>query len=243
MLNNKVVKILKKILKKILPSFILNYLFCKISRYINVAKIKQADEVYKNITLESSGTCFYGKCYFESGVKVHDDVRFVNSCIGKYNYFAGKSVISNCTMGRYCSIAQGVVIGLYIHPSKVMVSTHPAFYSTLKQSSAFYADSDYFKESDNIIIGNDVWIGQNALIKDGVKIGDGAIIGAGAVVVKDVAPYEVVGGVPAKHIRCRFSDDVIRLLLDFKWWDKNDSWLRDNWKSFLNIEDFIRKIK
>ena len=71
----------------------------------------------------------------------------------------------------------------------------------------------------DIVIGNDVWIGYEAVIMAGVTIGDGAIIGARAVVTKDVPPYTIVGGVPAREIRRRFSDDVIARLLELKWWD------------------------
>jgi len=89
-----------------------------------------------------------------------------------------------------------------------------------------------YEEKRRIIIGNDVWIGCRVFIRDGVKIGHGAIIGAGAVVVSDVPAYAVVGGVPAKIIRYRFSPDIIRSLIDIEWWNWSDERLRDAQESF-----------
>jgi acetyltransferase-like isoleucine patch superfamily enzyme len=180
-----------------------------------------------------------GDCRFEPTVRITGkDVYLRNVSIGKYSYLGGYSSIIDCSIGRYCSIASYVLIGLGVHPSKNAVSTHPAFYSTLGQAGITYADKQYFQETQPITIGNDVWIGARAIIRDGVKIGDGAIIGAGAVVVKDVAPYSVVGGVPAELIRYRFSRPEINFLLKFKWWDREDAWVRANWRDFLDIKKF-----
>ena len=88
-------------------------------------------------------------------------------------------------------------------------------------------------------IGNDVWIGLNATILDGVTIGDGAIVAAGAVVTKDVPPYAVVAGVPAKIIKYRFTESQIDFLLKFRWWEKDRKWIQQNYKRFQDIESFI----
>ncbi len=85
-------------------------------------------------------------------------------------------------------------------------------------------------------IGNDVWIGANVLILDGVTIGNGAIIAAGAVVTKDVPPYAVVGGVPAKIIKYRFNKEEIDFLEQLKWWEKDEKWLTEYGKYFNNVE-------
>ena len=108
--------------------------------------------------------------------------------------------------------------GLGRHPVH-FVSLHPVFYSKLSQAGVTFSDRNYFEELLPVTIGNDVWIGAGAIILDGVTIGDGAVIAAGAVVVRDVEPYSIVGGVPAKLIRNRFNEETMRLLFQIKWWD------------------------
>ena len=130
------------------------------------------------------------------------------------------------------------------HPTKGYISSSPIFYSTKKQCGQSYVSTNSFEEESKVdgnyaIIGNDVWIGAWVKIKGGVRIGDGAIIAMGAIVTKDVPPYAVVGGVPAKIIRYRFSDDIILKLLEKKWWNKPDQWLRENAHLINNIETFL----
>ena len=84
-------------------------------------------------------------------------------------------------------------------------------------------------------VGNDVWIGENVFFQGGVIIGDGAVVLAGAVVTKDVPPYAIVGGVPAKVLKYRYDEETIKFLLSIKWWDKDVNWLRDNWQLLCDI--------
>jgi hypothetical protein len=102
-------------------------------------------------------------------------------------------------------------------------------------------DKKYFDNEFLTEIGSDVWIGANAVIKAGLKIGNGAVIGAGAVVTKDVEPYAIVAGVPAKLIRYRFTELQIKFLLESKWWERSDAWLKENWKDLLDIEQLMKK--
>ncbi len=88
-------------------------------------------------------------------------------------------------------------------------------------------------------IGNDVWLGNNVMILDGVKISDGAVVGAGAVVTKDIEPYSIVGGVPAKLIRKRYTDEQINKLLHIRWWNWDYEKIKENYKYFSNIELFL----
>jgi acetyltransferase-like isoleucine patch superfamily enzyme len=173
--------------------------------------------------------------------QLYDNVRLWHSSIGEYSYIAKNSQITRTHIGKFCAIGPNVQMGLGTHPTKEFVSIHPAFYSTFKQVPISFSEKDLFVEHRLIIVGNDVWIGANAIIADGITIGDGAIIAAGAVVAKNVAPYEVVGGVPAKFIKKRFTDDQIKFLLEFKWWDKNKDWHSQNASLMSDIEKLRSK--
>lgn len=171
----------------------------------------------------------------------YSHVSINNSEIDDFVYVASGTTILRTQIGRFCSIGPNVKIGLGLHPTN-FISTHPAFYSTQKQCQITFADKNYFKELGKIIIGNDVWIGANVLILDNVSIGDGAIIAAGAVVTKDVEPYSVVGGLPARLIRMRFKYDEIQCLMGIEWWNRDIEWLKRNYALFNNPEDFFRLI-
>lgn len=177
------------------------------------------------------------ECNLEGDVVIGSNASINKCSIGKYSYVAAKTTINYCHIGKFCSIGHDVKIGLGIHPTKKFVSSSPAFYSKNFHNS--FVEEDIFTEFQLVEIGNDVWIGDRSLILGGVKIGDGAIIGAGAVVVKDVAPFSIVGGVPAKEIRKRFTDGQINFLLDFRWWDKDEKWLRSNAHLFRDMQIFM----
>lgn len=167
--------------------------------------------------------------------------------MGKYSYIASHSSIC-AKIGNFTSIGSRVFTVNGFHPSKDIVSTNPAIYSTHNYLIGSLTKIDYYdeyryatNEKEDVEIGNDVWIGSGVTILAGVKIGDGAIIGAGSVVCKDVEPYSIVGGVPAKIIRKRFTDYQIKILLDLKWWNRDDDWISSNIDSFKNIDVFINK--
>jgi virginiamycin A acetyltransferase len=98
---------------------------------------------------------------------------------------------------------------------------------------------EYFKEEGHTIIGNDVWIGANALILSDIVIGDGAIIAANSTVTKNIPPYAIVGGSPAKIIRFRYTDEQIKFLIDLSWWDKDEIWLQQHLHLFQNDSNFF----
>jgi len=168
---------------------------------------------------------------------INANVSLSNTTIGDFSYVNANTIIANTSIGKFCSIGNNVQIGLGGHPSG-FVSTHPSFYSNSKGLKSF-ADKLYFQEYKNVTIENDVWIGNNAILMGGVKIGNGAIVAAGSVVTKDVLPYSIVGGVPAKLIKYRFPEEVITRLIDYQWWNKSPEWIQTNYKRFHNIDSFI----
>lgn len=179
-------------------------------------------------------------CKFGMRNTIYNDVSLDNVNIGDFTYIAGNTKISRTNIGKFCSIGPDCKIGLGKHPSKDFVSTHPIFFSTLKQAQITFADKDYFEEFENIEIGNDVWIGAKVTVVDGVKIGHGVIIATGSVVTKDIPPYAIVGGVPAKIIKYRFENDEIEKLLELKWWEMDIEYIKDNFKKFHNIRDLLK---
>lgn len=149
--------------------------------------------------------------------------------IGSYTYI-NSGYIYGCNIGKYCSIGQNVSIGPGEHWTN-RISTFPVNNIVCGQK-----DPAEFKTGDITRIGNDVWIGNNAVVLQGVSIGDGAVIAAGAVVTKDVPPYAIVGGVPAKIIKYRFDQIMIERLLSLRWWDKDPEWIKRNISMFLKPE-------
>ena len=198
----------------------------------------------KNVDV-SSRTRFNNRTVFHGYNKIQADVCVANSEIGRYTYIGERSNLQNCLIGAFCSIARDVAVEAYTHPTRGFVSTSPVFFSTLKQCGKSFVSENRFTEhlsieGYNAIIGNDVWIGSQALIIGGVKIGDGAIIAAGSVVTKDVPPFAIVGGVPAKVIRYRFNDDEIKKILKIQWWNKSEEWLLKNKDFFSSIDVFLK---
>lgn len=191
---------------------------------------------------------------YNSLIELRDSLRkrnvykcYQNVVIGDYTYFTSLRVWAyseneHLTIGKFCSIGDNVQIMLGGEHRTDWVTTYP--FNALMTD--VYGDIEgHPKSKGDVIIGNDVWIGNDAKIMSGVKIGDGAVIGANAIVTHDVQPYTIVGGVPAKEIRKRFSDAAIRELLRISWWN----WDEDRLAEFIpvlqseNIIDFIKQNK
>ena len=157
-------------------------------------------------------------------------VKAKHSSIGAHSYIAKCTELENVEIGNYCSIADHCRLGMSGH-SISYLSTSPLFTQKNNALNDIWTDKDIFASSgieEKVIIGNDVWIGSHVLIKGGVHIGDGACVAAGAVVVKDVPPYAIVGGVPAKIIRYRFAPDIVEELEHLKWWSMPEDVLKKN---------------
>lgn len=155
-----------------------------------------------------------------------------------YGSYIGPKCKIKANIGRFCSIAPNVRTNLGMHPiTSPYATTCPMFFSTIKQNGKTFANRSTFNEKRALTkIGNDVWIGENVFFVGGIEIGDGAVVLTGAVVTKDVPPYAVVGGVPAKIIKYRYDSDTIEFLLRIKWWNKSLSWLQENWELLCDID-------
>ena len=170
--------------------------------------------------------------------KVEAGSAVINSVMDKHSFCGYYCEISNAEIGSFCSIANHVIIGGGMHPIE-WVSTSPVFYKGSDSVKAKF--SEFERESPKrTIIGNDVWIGECAIIKQGVTIGHGAIIGMGSVVTKDVKPYSIVVGCPAKEIRKRFDSTVIERMLHLKWWNMSEVKLKNAAKLVKSPEAFLK---
>lgn len=173
---------------------------------------------------------------FEGANKIYPHTLFS----GKMGYgsYIGPNCETQAVIGRYTSIAPHVRINVGSHPfSTPFVTTCPMFFSTKKQNGKTFANRIIYNELKSVpVIGNDCWIGENVFICGGIHIGDGAVVLAGAVVTKDVPPYAIVGGVPAKVLRYRFDEDTIKYLIELKWWNMDVDWLRQHWELLCDIE-------
>lgn len=173
---------------------------------------------------------------------------FFQGSLGKFSYVGNNVRIIGCLVGRYTSISSNVHIVNGKHPiTHPFVSTSPVFYSrsnplgcTIVQEQLFeeYAYVDE-KKKIQIIIGNDCWIGYGVSIVGGVSIGDGAVILANATVTKDVPSYAIVGGVPAKILGYRYDEMTRNALISKLWWNKEDSWIKENAYAFSDINHFL----
>jgi acetyltransferase-like isoleucine patch superfamily enzyme len=228
----EIIKFLALVLKKLILNSV-NY-FRVVFREVEYSVSNKTCHIYPGVFLYDSKIANYNVLF--------ENVSMVSSTIGDHTYIQKNSKIYNANIGKFCSIASNVTIGPGIH-NIISVSTHPAFYLFNTPLVIKFPNCDLFDLKKNItIIENDVWIGENAIIMDGVKVGTGAIVAAGAIVTKDIPPYTICGGIPAKIIRNRFSEDEINYLLESKWWDWPLDIIKCNHLSFQTVELF-KKIR
>ena len=169
--------------------------------------ILELDNQYLEIGYMSS----IRKSKFKKYNSIGDFTSLNKVSIDDFSYVANLTKIFNCEIGKFCSIGSDCKIGLSIHPKNI-ISTHPFFYKKFKKGKFNLKELNFSDQSEKIIIGNDVWIGDDVTIFGGVKIGDGAVIGTKSLVTKDIEPYSIVAGIPAKQIGNRNSK------LRKKWW-------------------------
>lgn len=158
----------------------------------------------QNVSCEGENLIADG-CNFSGKIKLG-----YATTLGYNNFIHGDVVI-----GKYCQLGVDVAIFTKNHPVNYM--------STYINKNLFNGELKKLRQENKIVIGNDVWVGHNVIVVGNVTIGNGAILAAGSVITKDVAPYTIVGGVPAKEIKKRFSDTIIKEIEELKWWDKNQT--------------------
>lgn len=222
----------------IMPKYVRDYL-----KRVYISRIYSV--ILKENTIVSLNSIFEGKSVIEKKSNITD------SFIGLGTYIAPNSYMPNTKIGRFCSIGQNVRACIGRHPASKFVSTHPAFFSKDEHAGFTFVDENKYSEHLYIDtekryvleIGNDVWIGNNVMILDGVKIGEGAVVGAGAIVTKDIEPYSINVGIPARKIKYRFEQKYIEFLLKFRWWEKEWNWIAENAKYFEDIEQFYNRFK
>lgn len=165
--------------------------------------------------------------------------------IGSFSY-SWSPLSPMCTIGRYSSIATGVSLIGYRHPYNRFTTSGFSYYKGFKIYDEVLSLESKFNVVDNpqptpkVTVGNDVWIGSDSILKPGITIGDGAVIGTHSLVTKDVAPYTIVGGMPAKFIKHRFPMEIIAELLNLQWW--RYLWTDFNFAGDIPIEEFIERL-
>jgi len=201
--------------------------------YFPIGLLKALFKIANNCCRDFENKIRYNDAIIDSNVCLTDDTvigiktHILGNCvinksqIGNYSYIGRNCLIQNSHIGNYCSIANDVFIGLGKHPLD-MFSTSPLFYRKKNTFNVTVVLKDKeFNEYERIGLGNDVWIGARAIILDGVNIGDGAVVAAGSIVTKDVEPYMIVAGIPAKPIRKRTTEDKIKQYQESEWWNLN----------------------
>lgn len=179
-------------------------------------------------------------CKIDKTAKVGTGSNCINVEMGRYSYMGKNNSVCNTKIGSFCSIASYCAIGGGEHSVNAL-STSPVFFEGHNIFNKNFAHLSV-NERKPVIIQNDVWIGEKVFVKDGITIANGAIVGAHSVVTHDVPPYAIVAGVPARIIRYRFKNIIIRELLESQWWNYSENDLKEKGMKFGHVEKFLELI-
>ena len=208
-------------------------MLCKLGNYF----IRKFFNIKHNCFIMSRGASLkaqYGRNVLISrGTYVNNNVE-----IGDFSYVNENSSIVDVVIGKFCSISSNVYVSPFQHNHQ-LITTHPFLYNSFYRLASTPLVT--FKDNKITKIGNDVWVGLNVVIMRGIVIGDGAVVAAGSILTKDVPPYEIWGGVPARFIKKRFNSEVIAALQKIKWWDWPIEKIRENAYLMSDVPEFILK--
>lgn len=182
------------------------------------------------------------KSLLGSWTDIGPNVSISESEVGDYTYFAGDASVIYSRIGKFCSIASHVRINPGNHPMW-RVMQHHCTYRRVRYGLDTKDDEEFFngRRADAVEIGHDVWLGHGVVVMPGIRIGTGAVVGSGAVVTKDIPPYAVAVGVPAKVIKMRFDEETVKKIMDTCWWDWDRKTLEERFDDFLYLETFLKK--
>ena len=209
-----------------------------LSRYKKHYIYSKKNDITKNCVIGKKASL--RRCKLKDHSRVAAYAALVQTEVGEYSSIGRYTKITHTTIGKFCAISWDTTINAIGHPyDNLSISAFPYVPSVgnfVKERKTFHKQ---------VIIKNDVWIGANCVIMPGLTIGNGAIVGSGSVVTKDVPDYAIVVGVPAKVIKYRFSDEIIKELQELQWWNLDYSIIKQNihlWQNKLDDET-VNKLK
>jgi acetyltransferase-like isoleucine patch superfamily enzyme len=195
---------------------------------------------YRLTKIEAFEEQFLRKTSLGEGCFLSAPFRIMESRIGRHCRIRQYAYIEKTDIGHFSVVARDAMIGLGPHPIRQFASLHPFFYLP-KAHLGYPPDKDYGPTHPRTTIGSDAWIGAGAKVMAGVTIGEGAVVASGAVVTKDVPSYAIAVGVPSRVVGYRFDEKTIEFLLRFRWWDRDDAWLREHWRVFHDVDELMKR--